>query len=171
MAIPAPLRPVVPYLAAVLFFLATCLNSVGTSKGATLICILLALAATGICFSRLRDRITLPLIALALVVLMDGISISYALSGKFALYEFMKVLLSFCLAVVLLAFTPGDGVLPGRRIASVLERGTALAGLVKHRHALYPAAQHAGSRIPRAVQLRLRRIERGGAGNPYGFPV
>lgn len=134
MALPEPLQPVwraaAPYLAAVLFFLTICLSAASTAKGMAVICILLAVAAVIFRFSTLRDRVALPLAALALVVLMDGISMFYAVSGKFALYEFLKVILSFCLALILLAFTGGEGVTPGRRIASVLERAAALAGVV-----------------------------------------
>lgn len=45
---------------------------------------------------------------------MDGISTLYAVSGKFALYEFLKVLASFCLVLFLLAIAPGKGVAAGR---------------------------------------------------------
>lgn len=113
----------------VLFFLTVCLTSIGTVKETAIFSILLSFAGGAFCFSRLRQRITLPVIAMALFVLMGGISTFYALAGKFALQEFLKVLISFCLAIFMLAATPGEGAAPGRRIASVLEGCTALAGL------------------------------------------
>lgn len=120
----------VPYLAAVFFFLALCLSATEAAKGTAVVCIVAALAGVFLRFSRLRERVLLPLAALALLVVMDGISTFYAVSGKFALYEFLKVLTAFCLALILLAFTGGEGVTPGRKIAAVLERAAALAGLV-----------------------------------------
>mgnify|MGYP007025179940 CR=1 FL=1 len=85
---------------------------------------------TFLCFTQLRDRMGIPLLLLAAVVLMDGISTLYAVSGKFALYEFLKVLASFCLVLFLLAIAPGKGVRPGRWIATLLETCAALASLV-----------------------------------------
>ena len=71
---------------------------------------------------------TLSSFALGLVVLMDGLSLLYAVSGKLALLEFLKVLAGFCLSLVLLAFAGGRE--PGRRAAAVLEGCCAVAGLV-----------------------------------------
>lgn len=119
-----------PYLVTALFFLVTCLSVNNTVKVTTAVCIVLALAAVVFRFFKLRDQVLLPLAMLAALVLMDGISVFYAVSGKFALYEFLKVLTAFCLALILLALLGGEGVAPGRRVASVLERSAALAGLV-----------------------------------------
>lgn len=112
------------------FFLVVCLLSAYTVKIAALYLILLTLALAFLCFSSLRDRITLPLLALALYVLMNGVSTQYAVAGKFALYEFLKILCAFCLALILLAVAPGRGVESVRWIASILEGFVALAALV-----------------------------------------
>lgn len=119
----------VPVLAVLLFFVVA-LSSVSEVKGTAVFCILLAFAGGVLGFKRLRERFTLPMAAWGLFLLMGGISTFYAVSGKFALLEFLKLLLSFCLAVFLLAMIPGKDAEPGRRIASVLEGFTALAGLV-----------------------------------------
>ncbi len=118
------------FAAIALFFLAQCLSQVSTVKIVTMTCILLIPVTAFLFFTTLRDRIKLPLVVLALVVLMDGISTLYAISGKFALYEFAKVVTAFCLSIFLLALAQGDGVWAGRWIASVLEGCAALAGLV-----------------------------------------
>ena len=90
-------------LLAVVFFLAVCLLSASTVK-TTLMALLIVTLALGVLrFSELRGRLSPVLLALALTVLMDGISTSYAPSGKFALYEFSKVLGAFCLTLCLLA--------------------------------------------------------------------
>lgn len=117
-------------LCAAAFFLLVCLSAVSTVKTAAVICIFAALAGGIAGFKRLRDRFTLPMAALALFVAMGGISTFYAVSGKFALQEFLKLLISFCVAAFMLAVTPGEGASPARRIASVLESFTAFAGLV-----------------------------------------
>ena len=123
-------KKVLPYLCVIGFFLIVCLSAVNTAKKTAVFCVVLALAAGIVCFSRLRERFHLPMAALALVVLLGGISTFYAVSGKFALHEFLKVLIAFCMAVALLALAKGDKIQAGRRIAVVLEWGAALSGLV-----------------------------------------
>ncbi|MFQ9916252.1 MAG: hypothetical protein ACLRWQ_07540 [Flavonifractor plautii] len=88
-----------------MLFLMVCLCSASTIKPATMV--LSVPILTFLCFTQLRDRMGVPLLLLAAVVLMDGISTLYAVSGKFALYEFLKVLASFCLVLFLLAIAPG----------------------------------------------------------------
>lgn len=111
-----------------LFFLAVCLCSAATTKSAAVLLVFLTLSVAFLFWARLRDRLHPPIMALALVVLMDGLSCAYAVAGKFALYEFLKVLTAFCLALLLLAFTEGER--PERRVAAILEGCAAIAGLV-----------------------------------------
>lgn len=115
-------------LSAALFFLAVCLGSAATVKSTAVILIFLTLCAAFLFYEKLRDRIRPPMMALGLVVLMDGLSNLYAVSGKFALYEFLKVLIAFCMALLLTALTGGRD--PGRQAACVLEGFSAIAGLV-----------------------------------------
>lgn len=115
---------------AAVFFFAVCLLSASTVKQAALSLIVLTLSLVFLCFSRLRDRITAPLLALALYVLMNGISTLYAVAGKFALNEFLKILCAFCLTLIVLAVAPGQGMESGRWIASILEGFVALSALV-----------------------------------------
>lgn len=117
-------------VAAVLLFFVVALTSVATVKGTAVLCIVLAFAGGVLGFKRLCERFTLPMAAWGAFLLIGGISTFYAVSGKFALQEFLKLLLSFCLAVFMLAVAPGKGAAPGRRIASVLAGTTALAGIV-----------------------------------------
>ncbi len=115
-------------LGAVLFFLAQCLCAASTSRATAVLLILLALSAAFLFYERLRDRLKPPMLALTLVVVMDGLSTAYAVSGKFALNEFLKVLCAFCLALLLLALTGREK--PERRVAEVLAACCAIAGLV-----------------------------------------
>ena len=71
---------------------------------------------------------TLPFAAVTLWVLLSGISTFYAVSGKFALSEFLKLLIAYCLFLVFIAFAR-KGADTGRTIASILETCAALAGL------------------------------------------
>lgn len=122
-------KAAVPALAVILFF-AVCLSSAATAKLTAVIFLAAAFIGGFLGFKQLRERFTLPMAALGLFVLMGGISTFYAVSGKFALAEFLKLLFSFSLAVFMLAAAPGRDAAPGRRIASVLECFTAIAGLV-----------------------------------------
>lgn len=114
----------------VVFFFVVCLLSASTVKRAALTLTALTLALAVLRFFKLRSRVTLPLLALALYVIMNGISTLYATSGKFALYEFLKILCAFCLTLIVLAVAPGQGMESGRWIASILEGFVALASLV-----------------------------------------
>lgn len=114
----------------VLCFVLVCLSSSSTVKPVALVMIVAVVAASALLFSRLRDRLHLPILALALVVLLDGVSTLYAKSGKFALYEFLKILIAFCLALLLLTLPERKGGNLGRSGASILSGFSALAGLV-----------------------------------------
>lgn len=116
-------------LLSVVYFLTVCLLSASTVK-TTLMWLLVVTLALGVLrFSTLRGRLSPVLLILALVVLMDGISTGYAPSGKFALYEFSKVLGAFCLTLCLLSAAPAREGDPLRWIASILAGFSALAGL------------------------------------------
>ncbi len=114
----------------VLYFWIVCLTSASTVKMVTMGVAVLFLVFVFFFFQKMRGRFGIVMLLLSAFVLMDGISTLYAVSGKFALNEFLKVLASFCLAFILLALAPGEGVRPGRWIASVLSGYSALAGLV-----------------------------------------
>ena len=117
-------------LMAVLFFLAVCLSSVATVKGMAMLLLIVGVATVFFGMGVLRDHVG-PLLGLvAAWVLLDGISTLYAISGKFALYEFLKVIISFCLLLIMLALARGRGWQPGRRLAMVLSMAAALMALV-----------------------------------------
>ena len=113
----------------VLLFFTTLFSVVETAKTTALILLILALVGGILCFRTLKARITLPLAMLLLFVVMNGISTAYALSGKFALREFLKLVIALGIGLILLMLTPGEGVKPARRIATVLEGSAALAAL------------------------------------------
>lgn len=117
-----------PILLPILFFLIMCFGHHSTGRLTLLILVGLVLVLGVVRFRTLRDRIHLPLMALTLFVTMGGVSTFYAVSGKFALEEFLGIAVAFC-AVVLLLLLPGEGTAPARKIASVLAWAAALAGL------------------------------------------
>ena len=119
-----------PILLGILFFLVVCLGTIDSIKGTVMVVAVFALLVIAARFKVLRDRIKLPFIALTLYVIMDGVSTFYAVSGKFALREFLKVLLAYLLAVILLATSPKKEESRGRRIATILAVCAALGSLV-----------------------------------------
>lgn len=123
-------RPwLVPVLAC-LYFVLTCMMFQGENKLVTLLLILASVVCVVVRGGALARRLTLPALLLGLYVLMDGISTLYAPSGKFALYEFLKVMAAGCMALLLTGCEPErDGVHTGRCAATVLEVSGALAGL------------------------------------------
>ena len=113
-------------LAAFLLLCLTNSNNIKTVALVTAVCTVIALLA-GV--PRLRKRLTWVAAAAALWVLMDGISTLYAVSGKFALYEFLKVLISFGVFVLILVLEKDEETEIGLRAAMLLEGCTAFAGL------------------------------------------
>lgn len=111
------------------FFLIQCLSSASTIKVVTMIVTIAAVVGMFVRFPVLHRRLTIPLAAVCLWVIMNGISTLYAVSGKFALAEFLKMLVAFALCMIFVAFAKGKGAELGRGIAGILECTTALAGL------------------------------------------
>lgn len=125
-----------PYILAVLFLL-TLLASYGfydaKLKWTTLALMGIALVIGILRFPALRERFTLPMCALTLYVLTDGLSTLYAArtaSGKLALYAFLAVLAAYCLTLLLTALEPGEGQTAGRWIATALAAFAGVASLV-----------------------------------------
>lgn len=116
-----------PIIGAVLFFFIVCLCSAATVRATAMLLILLTLSAAFLYWNRLRDRLSPPILALGMVVLMDVLSCAYAVSGKFALNELLKVLAAFCLALLILVLVGEEK--PERTAATVLEGFAAVAGL------------------------------------------
>lgn len=119
---------VVPVLA-VVYFLVTCLMLHGGNKLITLLVMVAAIVCVIVRSGTLAQRLTLPSLLLGLYILMDGISTLYAPSGKFALYEFLKVAAAGSMALLLVGCEPQRGERTGRCAATVLEIAGALAGL------------------------------------------
>jgi len=137
-AVSAPGRPLsarqlaLTYLMAALFFLVVCLSSAATVKGMAMLLLVVGMATVFFGLGVLREHVRPLLVLVTAWVLMEGISTLYAISGKFALYEFLKVIISFCLLLIMLVLSAGRGRdwQPGRRLAMVLEGASALAALV-----------------------------------------
>lgn len=113
----------------VVFFLLICLTSGSTIKYVAAVMLLIAIVTMVIRLSVFRDRMTLPFAAVTLWVLLSGISTFYAVSGKFALSEFLKLLTAYCFFLICVAFAR-KGAGTGRTIAAILETCAALAGLL-----------------------------------------
>ena len=77
----------------------------------------------------LRERLSWLTLAVTCWVIMNGISTLYAVSGKFALYEFLKLAISFGIFVGILACGRGTGRSLGRRSATALECCSALVSV------------------------------------------
>lgn len=122
-------RPWLVPVLAVFYFFITCLMLHGNNKGITLVLLLAAIVCVVVKGRTLAQRMTWPALLLGLYVLMDGISTLYAPSGKFALFEFLKVAAAASLALLLTAAEPERGHRTGRCAATVLETAGALAAL------------------------------------------
>jgi len=114
----------------ILFFLTLCWSIPDTIKVMALVQAAGALIAGVLCWKKLSSRVSIPFICLTLITVMDGISTLYAKSGKFALYEFLKILIAYCVVVILLSCAPKKNMEPGRWIATILAGGMAFASIV-----------------------------------------
>ena len=110
-----------------LYFVVTCMMLHGQNKVVTLLLMVAALIAVALYSGKLGERMTWPALMLALYVCMDGVSTLYAPSGKFALYEFLKVIGAACMALLLTVCEPEREGATGRCAATVLEVSAALA--------------------------------------------
>ena len=113
-----------------LYFLAVCLCAQDSIKTVSLILAALSLLAIAFKRNAMRERIFLPFLALSLFVIMNGISSFYAISGKFALREFLKVLSAFSLVLLILTMSPIQEKRPGTRVAAALAVCGALGSLI-----------------------------------------
>lgn len=118
------------FLYAVVFLILTCLSSLSTIKWISMLLIVSVIVLMVIRFKSLRQKITLPFLVLSAFVVMDAISTSYAISGKFALREFLKVLVSFIGYIILTTCDNGKEEKVGRTGAALLAIASAIAGLV-----------------------------------------
>lgn len=119
-----------PVLAvAAVFFLFLCLTTVATIKWTAMVVVIAAIAALFLRFSAARERLNLLFAAVTLWVVFSGVSTLYAVSGKFALYEFLKLLAAYAVFVLFTVFArKGRGA--GRGFATILACASALAGLL-----------------------------------------
>ena len=119
-----------PILFGIVFFFIVCLGCANAIKSTVMVVAVFALFVIAVRFKVLRDRIYWPFIALTLYVIMNGVSTFYAVSGKFALREFLKVFLAYLLAVILLASSPKNEETTGKRIATILALCTTVGSIV-----------------------------------------
>ena len=119
-----------PIVLGIVFFFILCLGAADVIRSTAMIAAIFMMLVAAVRFKVLRERIHLPFLALTLYVIMDGISTFYAVSGKFALREFLKVFLAYLLSVILLAASPKKEETTGKRIATILAVCTAIGSLV-----------------------------------------
>ena len=120
-------RPGAFFLPGLVLFLFTALTTINAIKiPALLALIVTALALLG-CMQQLRQRLTWIVAAVALFVVVNGISTLYSVSGQFALQDFLPIACAFCVFVLILAFEPGQKGLIGRRAGGMFAVSTALA--------------------------------------------
>lgn len=132
----AALRSAWPFLAGILFFLAVCLcynyfdDRLRTvALAATIVTVVITAARA----RTLLKRISLPLCAVTLYIVVDGISALYSAhisNGTMALYTFLVGLDSYCIALSFTALAPGEGKEPGRWLGTVLAGASAIIGLL-----------------------------------------
>lgn len=123
-------RPGAFFLPGLVLFLFTALTTINAIKiPALLALIVTALALLG-CMQQLRQRLTWIMAAVALFVVVNGISTLYSVSGQFALQDFLPIVCAFCVFVLILAFEPGQKGLIGRRAGGMFAVSTALASLL-----------------------------------------
>lgn len=121
-------RPWLVLLLAVLYFVVTCMMFHGRNKLITLLLVAAAIVCIVARYQVLACRISLPALFLGLYVLMDGIASLYAPSGRFAIFEVLKVIAAACMSLLLTACEPERGIRTGRCAATVLSLSGALAG-------------------------------------------
>ena len=111
------------------FLMATSLMGGGASKGTALTLIVLAVGSCLYRLSYIRERMNLVTLSVCLWMLMNGLSMIYAVSGSFALRAFLYLAAGFSILLLILAWSRrGEGT--GRTAGTILAGGTALASLI-----------------------------------------
>lgn len=112
----------------------------------------------------LRERMSWLTLAIALFVLMDGVSTLYARSGKFALYEFLKVVAATCIYICFVAFEPKKRQRVGHCAAIALEAAGALASLISIDSISTRVLYNGFLKFVSAVNASVKTIEPNGGG-------
>lgn len=120
-----PPRPWLLPALGLLFGLLLCFSSNDTIKGISLLAALAGVALLLLRGNAIRSRMTWLFLAVSVWVTVNGISTLYAVAPKFALYEFLRILLGYGFFLLVLALSRGTGAGLGRSAASVLSVGTA----------------------------------------------
>lgn len=111
------------------FLMATSLMGGGAAKGTALTLIVLAVGSCLYRLSYIRERMNLVTLSVCLWLLMNGLSMIYAVSGSFALRAFLYLAAGFSILLLILAWSRrGEGT--GRTAGTILAGGTALASLI-----------------------------------------
>ena len=121
-------RPASIALTGVVFFTAVVLSIGGLIRGTSLGVAAMTVSVGVVRWRTLRERVTLPLLTLFLLVLMGFASTQYADAGGYALEEYLKLFVAFCLALDLLALAPREA--SERWIASVLACYAAVSSFI-----------------------------------------
>lgn len=117
-----------PLLWGFVLFTVMCLTSVvSVLKNLTVFGVIGAVLCLFVCRDKLVKNISLAGVALSMFVVLSGASTLYALSGKFALQEFLKVLLGFCLFIMIRALS---GEKSEFGVAGIMATSTAWASLI-----------------------------------------
>lgn len=111
------------------FFLMTSLTGGASMKSLARIMVVAAAISCLVRLAYVRERLSLPMMAVCLWVGMNFISTFYAVSGRFALIAFMNLVVGFAVFLLILAWSPRGGE-RGRFAASILSGGAALASLI-----------------------------------------
>lgn len=130
-----PKKNIVPavFLSVLLFFLIAFSAGMDNmlEKGSAL---LTAIVILGICFGsklneRLKESACPAFFAVTAYVLLGGMSTFYALAGKFAISEFSKILIAFCIYLLVFAYT-NRSVAGFRRVAVIFSSVGCLFGIL-----------------------------------------
>lgn len=116
--------PILLLAGSVLFFIVDCYCVSASLKQMSALLLAGTFSAVFLAYSRLRDQVRLPLAALGLMVMMDAVSCVYTTAGRFAVYEFLRVLAAFCIALILLS------VCNAKQISVVLTGGAAISSVI-----------------------------------------
>lgn len=117
-------------LYSLLFFWFTSLLGGNDVRSMVMVMVILAPIVTLVFFKRSRDRISHPMLLLFAVVGLDLLSVLWAVAGKFALNELLKIMAALSMAVLLLILIPGDRKQGGRNLATVLCGAMGLASFL-----------------------------------------
>ncbi len=121
---------IIPFLISIVFFFVVHMAAGDGIKGMSMFTSIVALILVIVKFKTFASRVRFPFVVMTLYFILCGISTLYAVSGKFAMQEFYKMLVAFNCILVFMSIAPEGKENTGRWMSIFIEGYSFILSLV-----------------------------------------